>query len=301
MGALGLLIPTVFAAAGLALLLITFLDQVTQSSSLLSSLHFLELNTTNLSIPTSSTVASTAASAITANLADTYTIGLWNACATYANGSTICSTPVAAYAFDPLTTFGLSDETSTTIEALLPAQWAAALATYRAASKWLFAAYCAALALAATTVLTGLLACALSRASACCTALLAALAALFAIAASATATALFLTVEHLIDDKLGAYGIAVALGTRLLALSWAGAACMLAGAVAWLFACCCCSGSRDRKRHRHSGERASDYEPLVGAHRRGAAQGMAQQRSLAQWHGQQGKTAYEPVYGREQV
>jgi SUR7/PalI family len=69
-------------------------------------------------------------------LAERYTVGLWNYCAMDSNGTTTCSSPQASFWFNPVEVWHLNSS-----QAEIPNDLKSALNTYQAVSKWMFFAY----------------------------------------------------------------------------------------------------------------------------------------------------------------
>jgi hypothetical protein len=90
---------------------------------------------------------------------------------------------------------------------------------------------------------------------------------LFTIAASATATALYATINAAFKSSLKAYGVTGTMGQNMFAATWLAVAFSLAASLFWLISSCCCSG-RSPYNHRHRNERPVaekapyTYEPL---------------------------------------
>lgn len=181
-----------------------------------------------------------------AGLAAKYDIGLFN----YCSGNTLnaspdfCSGRSLGYYFNPLQVWNLE---STPLPALVPKEWNKALDTYHTASKWMSAAYIAAVVATLVTLLLGILSFFLSRISTFITSIACGITTLFTIVASATATAVFIVIQGVVEEKLHKYGVHTHIGGRALEVSWLAAIFAFAAGIMWSCGCCC---GRDEHRSR---------------------------------------------------
>lgn len=306
------LIALPFTGAAFALLLVTYLDQISPSPPLRSSLHFLTLNTTNLSIPTFST----------AHLAEIYTVGIWNVCASYSNGSTFCSAPKSSYIFNLPVEFGFTHVSSTTTtEALNPLNWADGLKDYRAQCIRVLVFVILAWIAAARTNYDILIACVVPR-SAWMPPIGAMFTAWLSFTASLCATLTFVNSKRLFDYWLGAYGLDVSLSRRMLAVCWSSFACSVLALVMTGLLYYGGKGRRTEVEHSHSltvyvvrlfasfvcvGRR--NRQPLIPGPVTEAPVELRDQRAFGagpppyepEAAAEPRKTAHETVQGREQV
>lgn len=246
-----LLAPLAATLISTVLVLLVYLQQLS-NTGLLRNLHFLTVSLNGTADATSISGGASISSALNAiGVARSYDIGLWNYCT-----PSMCSAPQAGFYFNPLTVWHLN-ATDRAIAGIVPNEWQGGLDTYAAVSKWMFAAYTAAVITSALALLNGILAFWMSRLSACCTALLISIAAAFSIAASATATALFGVVKTFLDEKLHAYGVTTEINTHTLGYTWSASAFAILAALGWTIGMCC-SGA-----HKKSHHKGSDYDRLV--------------------------------------
>jgi hypothetical protein len=196
-------------------------------------------------------------------LADVYQVALWNYCAVTnsTNGTTTkCSSPKAEFWFDPLTVWGIGNDTE--LEDTFSSEFKSALKTYKTASKWMFIVYIIALVSTIVELLFGIVT--LFWTCGCLTWIISTISSVSMSAASVLATVIATTVVSSIDTILEDYGVKAHIGWHMLAATWIAVAFNIAASFFWLLSRCCCPSvaSSPRKDRRN---RQSDAEKLLPA------------------------------------
>ncbi|TQB76253.1 hypothetical protein MPDQ_000560 [Monascus purpureus] len=204
------------------------------------------------------------------NIKDFYSIGLLGYCDGNITGkhsenfdTTFCSKPKADFWFNPIEVWQLSNITGadeSELEDLLPSDLHKDMNAYRAASKYVFIAFCIAFAATILELFAGIFA-VCSRWGSCVTYILGGIAGLFLISAVIVATVLTSIVTHAIQENVQDYGITATFGTHFQVVAWLAVAFHLLADTFWMFSICCCGGNA--RPHRVTAEKAPyTYESL---------------------------------------
>lgn len=176
-------------------------------------------------------------------MSDYYTIYLRSYCHWNANDDIYanCTDPKAYFWFNPIKVWRLN-ETGINVDDYLPKELNDGLDAYKAASKAIFYLYVGALSAAAITILVGLSAI-FSRWGSFFTTFCATAMWILLVGASVTVTAVYAILRTALNETLDKdYGIKSTLGTRVLSVSWIGAAFAVGAGFFWFLSVCCCSG-----------------------------------------------------------
>lgn len=172
------------------------------------------------------------------NMYDYYTVYLrgycgWNGNDKYAN----CSSPEAMFTFNPIQVWGLKG-----VESSMPKDMKTGLDTYLKVSKAMGVAYLVAVLTTGATMLVGISAI-FSRWGSFATTFVATASWIFTLAGAAMATALFGTLQTVLNNDLEKqYGVKTTLGKQGYLLAWIGTAFTVGAGFFWLLSVCCCSG-----------------------------------------------------------
>ncbi|KAF2437026.1 integral membrane protein [Tothia fuscella] len=284
--------PMVLTVASLLCLLVVFLGGLNKGDPNLRSLYYFKADTTEFQknytsaikdIPFTNAddklrnlITKLQSSAKSSDLADVYTVYLWNYCSGSKDNSTSggvkltqCSSRKAQFWFNPVEVWGLN---GTGVTDLLPKSIENGLNVYHKVSTWMFIAYTVAFWATVVNVVVGLVAI-FSRWGSCVTAVVSAVATLFTFLAALTSTILFSTLVGTFNTALKSYGIRLTVGTKMMSLDWIAFAFSLGASLFWTISICCCSGKSSHKtksaeKHgsAYSGFGGQKYERLSGNH-----------------------------------
>lgn len=245
-----------------------------------TSLYFFEVDFSNLTVSSASSLDNTTdltlaleAAQTADTLADVYQIHLWNYCSANSTNGTIdyCAKRQSNYYFDPITVWGLNSTTTTSsttatstsdsavASAVESAEAAVeddtkeleddvlgksgreALDAYKHVAKWMFIAYEVSFWTTLATIVCGILAI-FSRWGSLFTWLFSLVSTVFTVGAVLTSTVLFSVLVGALKTLLDPYDVKVTLGTHALIVCWLAAVFSLGATLFWLFSICCCSG-----------------------------------------------------------
>jgi hypothetical protein len=287
-------LPFALTVASLIALLVAALAGVTDKN-----LFMFRVNTTNLSISPASviklvtsrspepfdfhdakfleekdTIQTTNITAQDLGLGDVYDVSLWGFCATYHNGTKICSKMQYNWAEIELnTTKNTVDSVNTMItltgkKIALPKEVNDAINAFGAITRWTEIVFIIALLSLAIELFFGIFA-SCSRVLSCLTWLIAGVATLAVIGAASMATAMSVVVVGTVEGTAKFYGVQSEFNTRYLATVWISVAFAIAAGFFWFFTICCCKPDHSRK-NRNSHEKAfpptGSYQPINEHH-----------------------------------
>jgi hypothetical protein len=232
------------------------------NKAVLEDLWFVQVNTSQVTVPNLPSEVSSLATSITKDLgvSEFYTSSLYQFCQGNYNSDgslnfTNCSTPSLSYYFNPVTILE-DDILKNLIQVPVPSELTDALSKIQTFSKGLFIGYIGGTASSAIGVFTGLFAFC-SRWGSACTIIFGIIATILYIVAAAIATVMFQMVISAANSYTEQYGISSSMGTTALALSWAAAAVSLLSVLLWFMTCCCCTGRSKRVYE------SEDYTPFI--------------------------------------
>ena len=258
--------PMALTFASLICILLVGLGGTNKNDHNLNNLYFFRADTSNvtsslsvdLPIPDSSIANNLIGQGLKdaegkVSLKDFYTVALWGYCdgskgnSSNGNASQVdfCSKPVSEFYFNFIDVWGLNN----TVAKDFPKELQGALNTYKTVSKWMYIAYVIAFVATCVELVVGFFAI-FSRWGSFATTIASGVSSLFILAASATATALFLSLEGTVNTVFKAYGIHGSLGHSIFVTTWLAVAFSWAAGLFWVFSTCCCSG-RSNNSHRN--------------------------------------------------
>ncbi|KAL4756093.1 SUR7/PalI family protein [Aspergillus foveolatus] len=177
---------------------------------------------------------------VLSNVPDFYTIGLWNYCEGFANGTgpafVNCTEPSSAFWFNVTDVLGLEVSWA---EELFPSQYKSVLKIYKSLSKGTVAFFIMAVIANVLTIVLGL-AGMLSRWGSLFTSVFAVASVVFNIVRLILATAAYFLLTGIF--KLSLNGIVLTLGQPMLVVSCLATGFSISASLLWFLSSCCCSG-----------------------------------------------------------
>ncbi|PWW78513.1 hypothetical protein C7212DRAFT_343216 [Tuber magnatum] len=280
-----ILTPMLLTLASLCCVVIVMIGGTNKSSSPISGLYFLKIDTRFIDTPENMDLIpgtdwddqllksgfNTTASDL--GLADFYTSSLWNYCSGKVDGDkwkvTDCGKPSANYAFDPIRILDVETEGK---DVDFPDSVKKVSKAVNAASKVMAAMYVLGAVATVVTFAVGWFGL-LSRWGSCVTTIFADIAFFFLLTASIISTALYVSIREAFNKALKDFSVNAEINRQMFTITWLSVAFSFGACLFWMFSTCCCSGRRSRVMGTDHKGKAKSASPVGGA--RGAYERIA--------------------------